>query len=133
MKGCPPLLIVAVFVPLDGGLIVPLSDPVVVAAVVKRFRTTFPALAFVLFTWRGPVVAPNVPPVPTVNVPALTIVPPVYVFAPVNVSVPVPTLVSPPPTLGVLAKRAAKVGVRFPFRWPASLLRPGRWCTRCRG
>ena len=42
---------------------------------------------------------PVVPPAPSVNVPPLIVVAPVYVFAFDKVSVPVPTFVSPPPKL----------------------------------
>src|SRR5438132_2940906 len=40
---------------------------------------------------RPPALLPRLPSLETASVPALTIVPPVYVFAPVSVSVPVPT------------------------------------------
>jgi len=47
------------FVPLAGVAIVPLRDPVVVAAVAERFSVTLvPAPVLRLFTWSGPVVAP---------------------------------------------------------------------------
>ena len=41
-------------------------------------------------------VAARLPPAPSASVPALIVVPPVYVFAPVNVNVPVPDCVSVP-------------------------------------
>ena len=69
------VLIVAVFVPLLGAAIVPLSDPVVSDEVVERFKTTaVPAPVFRLLTWRGPV--PNVPAPLKANAPPMTIVPP---------------------------------------------------------
>ena len=73
----PSLLIVAVFVPLLGAAMRPLKEPVVVADVVERLiRLAVPAPVFGLLTVSGPVVAPIEPPVPTVRVPAETVVPP---------------------------------------------------------
>ena len=43
----------------------------------------------------GPPMTPAVPPAPTCRVPALTVVVPVKVFAPVRVSLSVPSLVKP--------------------------------------
>ena len=77
MNNWPPLLIVAVFVPLLGVASVPLKEPVVVAAVVERFSVVaVPAPVLALLTARGPVDAPRVPAPLTVSVPALTVVPP---------------------------------------------------------
>ena len=90
-------MIVAVLVPLVGMAIVALSEPAVVAAVVERFNTTLvPAPALGLFTWSGPVAAPNVPAPESVNVPELMIVPPEYVLAPLSVSVLAPDLFRTP-------------------------------------
>ena len=73
----PARLIVAEFVPLDGVAIVPLKEPVVVAAVADRLRTVaVPATVLGLLTASGPVVAPKPDAPRAVNVPALTVVPP---------------------------------------------------------
>ena len=97
MKSCPPLSIVAEFVPLFGAAMAPLNDPVVVGDEVERLsRTAVPFPTLGLFNASVPVVAPNAPPEPIVIVPPLTTVPPQYVLAVLIVKEAVPLLVSVP-------------------------------------
>ena len=65
------------YIPLLGVAIVPLNEPVVVAAVVDRFRmVAVPAPVLVLLTTSGPVAAPKLDAPTAVSVPAFTVVPP---------------------------------------------------------
>src|SRR5687767_13595933 len=94
VRSCPPLLIVAVLVPLLGVAIVPLREPRLVGAEVDRLsRTLVPAAVLGLLTWRAAVAEPMVPPVPMVSVPPLTITVPVWLLTAPMVSVPSPDLV----------------------------------------
>src|SRR5215211_4854264 len=90
----PPLLIVAVLVPLLGFAIAPLSDPFVVPAVVERLSTTLvPAPVLGLLTTSAPMVPPSAAALPADSVPPFTLVLPSYVLAPLSVRVPAPLLV----------------------------------------
>ncbi len=114
VSSCPPLSIVAVLVPLVGVAMVPVREPLVVGALVERLsRTLLPAPVLLgLLTARVPVVAPRLPPVPTVSVPPLTMTGPVWALTAPIVSVPSPDLVNDAAPLN---------GESFPAQWDPKL------------